>query len=92
MAKDNKKELKQQVVMMFSIGGIANSNTHHDSGQAGVESRICDVIIDLRGLLLFKPLTHTHIIMSVITYGKIRKYRFQLQPYDMRIIVNYHKF
>ncbi len=48
MVKDNQKELKQQVEKMFSIGGIADSNTHHDSGHGRVESRICDVIDDLR--------------------------------------------
>ena len=48
MVKDNQKELRQQVEKMFSIGGIADSNTHHDSGHGKVESRICDVIDDLR--------------------------------------------
>ncbi len=33
---------------MFSIGGIADPNTHHDSGRDRVESRICDVIDDLK--------------------------------------------
>ncbi len=48
LVKDNQKELKQQGEKMFSIGGIADSNTHHDSGHGRVESRICDVIDDLR--------------------------------------------
>jgi len=48
MVKDNQKELKQQVEKMFSIGKIADSDTHHDTGHGRVESRICDVIDDLR--------------------------------------------
>ncbi len=48
MVKDNQKEPKQQVEKMFSIGGIADSNTHYDSGHRRVKSRICDVIDDLR--------------------------------------------
>ncbi len=33
----------------------------------------------------------TQIIMSLIALSEIRKYRFPLEPYDVRIIANNHE-
>lgn len=81
--KDNQKELRHQIEKLFNIGKVKSRDAETDFGHGRIETRICEVITDLKFMDGKEDWAGLNSIVRIESIREIKKTRSKQKSFDI---------